>query len=167
VLRHGLDTLAQYGFQAVQYIVADRIGGNNDWDTPMGEVSEPLMDRGQLWEWLAAGHLIGSHTLSHARLTEVTPAQAREEINASKKKLEDLLGRPVVHFCYPYGACNERVRDLVIEAGYRSACTTKFGLNGAATGPFELHRIQARYRSWGLRTLQQRLQGWATRPATA
>ncbi|MDR3415483.1 MAG: polysaccharide deacetylase family protein [Nevskia sp.] len=157
VLRYGLEPLAEQGFQAVQYVVADRIGGGNEWDLPLGEAYEPLMDHAQLREWLAAGHVIGSHTLSHARLTEVTPAQAREEIAASKKKLEDLLGVPVAHFCYPYGAWNERVRDLVIEAGYRTACTTQFGLNDAATSPFELRRIQARYRSWGLRSLRERL----------
>ena len=49
------------------------------------------------------------------------------------------------------------MRDLVIEAGYRSATTTEFGLNQAATPPFELRRIMARYQSWGLKGLRQRL----------
>jgi peptidoglycan/xylan/chitin deacetylase (PgdA/CDA1 family) len=159
VLQHGLDPLHEHGFQALQYLVADRLGGGNDWDLPAGEAYEPLMDRAQVGEWLAAGHLIGSHTLSHARLPELNLQQAREEIGASKKKLEDLFGVPVQHFCYPYGGWNERVRDLVIEAGYRTATTTDFGLNQAATSPFELRRIMARYPSWGLRSLRQRLFG--------
>lgn len=159
VLRYGLKPLAKHGFQALQYIVADNIGGGNDWDVSEGEVREPLMDLAQIREWLAAGHLIGSHTLSHAKLPQLSPAQAREEIAASKKKLEDLLGVPIVHFCYPYGFWNERVRDLVIEAGYRTATTTGFGLNDAGTSPFELRRIMARYQSWGLRGLRQRLFG--------
>jgi peptidoglycan/xylan/chitin deacetylase (PgdA/CDA1 family) len=159
VLRDGLKPLADHGFQALQYIVADHIGRGNDWDLPEGEAYEPLMDAGQLREWLAAGHLIGSHTRSHAKLPEISPEQAREEITSSKKKLEDLFGVPVTHFCYPYGFWNERVRDLVIEAGYRTATTTRFGLNDSATSPFELLRIQARYQSWGLRGLRQRLLG--------
>ncbi|HZR35814.1 MAG TPA: polysaccharide deacetylase family protein [Nevskia sp.] len=159
VLRHGLGPLHDHGFQALQYIVADKIGGGNDWDLPAGEAYEPLMDAAQLREWLAAGHLIGSHTCSHAHLPEIRLEQAREEIVASKKKLEDLFGVPVTHFCYPYGQWNERIRDLVIEAGYRTATTTRFGLNQAATSPFELLRIQARYQSWGLRSLRQRLFG--------
>ena len=159
VLRHGLKPLADNGFQALQYIVADNIGGANDWDTAWGEASEPLMDLGQLREWLAAGHLIGSHTRSHAKLPQIPEAQAREEIVASKKKLEDLFGVEVKHFCYPYGFWNERVRDLVAEAGYQTATTTQFGLNDAATPPLELRRIMARYASWGLRGLRQRLFG--------
>lgn len=159
VLRHGLKPLADQKFQALQYIVADRIGRGNEWDLPEGEAFEPLMDVGQLREWIAAGHLIGSHTSSHAWLPKCTLAQAREEIVSSKKKLEDLFGVAVTHFCYPYGFWNERVRDLVIEAGYHSATTTRFGLNGPATSPFELLRIQARYQSWGLRGLRQRLFG--------
>jgi len=159
VLRHGLGPLREHGFQALQYIVADNIGGGNDWDLPAGEAYEPLMDAAQLREWLAAGHLIGSHTRSHAHLPQISLEQAREEIVASKKKLEDLFGIPVTHFCYPYGQWNERIRDLVIEAGYHTATTTQFGLNQAATSPFELLRIQARYQSWGLRSLRQRLFG--------
>jgi peptidoglycan/xylan/chitin deacetylase (PgdA/CDA1 family) len=159
VLRYGLAPLAEHGFQAIQYIVADGLGGGNDWDIAHGEAYERLMDKAQIREWLVAGHRIGSHTLSHARLPELSPEKAREEIGASKKKLEDLFGVPVLHFCYPYGFWNERVRDLVIEAGYHTACTTRFGLNTAATPPFELLRIQARYQSWGLRGLRQRLFG--------
>ena len=159
VLRYGLKPLADHGFQAMQYIVADSLGGGNDWDVAEGEVYEKLMDAGQIREWLAAGHRIGSHTLSHAKLPQISLEKAREEIVASKKKLEDTFGVPVHHFCYPYGFWNERVRDLVIEAGYRSACTTEFGLNQATTPPFELRRIQARYQSWGLKGLRQRLFG--------
>lgn len=159
VLEHSLKPLAQHGFQALQYIVADHLGGGNDWDVAEGEVYEKLMDQAQLREWIAAGHLIGSHTCSHAKLDQIPLSQAREEIVASKKKLEDLFGVAVTHFCYPYGFYNEHVRDLVIEAGYRSATTTRFGLNGPATSPFELLRIQARYQSWGLRGLRQRLLG--------
>lgn len=159
VLEQALAPLAEQGFSAMQYVVADAIGGRNDWDLALGEAPERLMDLAQLRAWLAAGHRIGSHGLSHARLTELPAAAAREEIVASRKKLEDWFGVPVLHFCYPYGAWNPRVRDLVAAAGYRSACTTAFGLNIAATPPLELSRIQARHRSWGLKALRQRLLG--------
>lgn len=152
VLEHGLRPLAEHGFRAIQYVVAGAIGGGNDWDVALGEAPERLMDRAQLRAWLDAGHWIGSHTLSHARLTQLAPAAAREEIGASRKKLEDLFGIPVHHFCYPYGDWNARVRDLVAEAGYRTACTTDFGLNTRDTPPLELRRIQARYRSRSLKS---------------
>jgi peptidoglycan/xylan/chitin deacetylase (PgdA/CDA1 family) len=153
VLENALEPLAQNGFRAIQFLVANCLGKRNEWDVREGDVPEPVMDALQVRAWLAAGHAIGSHTLSHSRLPRLSLRDAQEEINASKKRLEDQFGVPVEHFCYPYGDWNEAVRDLVIEAGYRTACTTQFGVNSAATSPFALHRITARYPSRSLKTL--------------
>jgi peptidoglycan/xylan/chitin deacetylase (PgdA/CDA1 family) len=157
VVRWGLPVLARYGFRAMQYLVADQLGGTNAWDLSLGEASERLMDVGEVREWLQAGQWIGSHGLSHARLTEVSASRAREEISASKKRLEDTFGIPIDDFCYPYGSWSRSLADSVQEAGYRTACTTEFGINQPGADPFCLHRIQARYRSWGLRGIRQRL----------
>ncbi len=156
VLRHGLPPLARHGFRAIEYLVADRLGGFNEWEAQEGEVREALMDAAQVKDWLAAGHDIGSHTLTHPHLTRVSPSRAREEIFTSKKKLEDTFGVPVRHFCHPYGDWNAAVRDLVVAAGYETACTTEFGVNGAATTPFEIRRITARHQSLSLKALQAR-----------
>jgi len=159
VLRFGLTALADNGFRAIQYVVADRLGKYNDWDVALGEVSEPLMDKAQLREWLSAGHDIGSHTLAHPYLTRVSRAEAKEEIVASRKRLEDLFGRLIEHFCYPFGDWNDPIRDLVVEAGYRTACTTDTGLNRASDSLFTLKRFTARYPSRNLRAIWSRLAG--------
>jgi peptidoglycan/xylan/chitin deacetylase (PgdA/CDA1 family) len=159
VLRLGLKPLAANGFKAIQFVVADRLGKHNDWDVALGEAPEPLMDKEQLHDWLAAGHDIGSHTLSHPYLTRVPLAQAQEEIVASRKRLEDLFGRRIEHFCYPYGDWNEAVRDLVVAAGYKTACTTDTGINRAGDSLFSLKRFTARYPSRSLRALWSRLVG--------
>jgi peptidoglycan/xylan/chitin deacetylase (PgdA/CDA1 family) len=145
VHHHGLVPLAQNGFHAVQFLVAGLIGKTNEWDLAKGEVREPLMNESQIRDWLAAGHSIGSHTLTHPYLTRITSASAREQINSSKKRLEDQFGVPVFHFCYPFGDWNEPVRDYVREAGYYTACTTDIGVNTANNSPFALKRITARY----------------------
>ncbi len=156
-LKHGLAPLAGHGFRAIEYLVADRIGGVNDWEQREGEAPEKLMDAVQVREWLAAGHEIGAHTLTHPRLSQISLEQAREEIAASKKKLEDLFSVPVRHFCYPYGDWNNAVRDLVMAAGYETATTTAIGVNTSATPPFELKRFMARYRSLNWKSLKERL----------
>ena len=152
VWEHGLEPLAQYGFRAIQFLVVDLLGKSNDWEQTLGEVPEPLMDAVQVREWIAAGHEVGSHSLTHPYLTRLSLACAREEISASKKKLEDFFGVAVEHFCYPYGDWNPQVRDLVSEVGYRTACTTDFGVNNSDVSRFELKRITARYRSRNLKT---------------
>ena len=171
VLRHGLEPLAQTGFKAIQFLVAERLGKYNDWDVPLGEAAEPMMDIPQVRQWLAAGHDIGSHTLTHPFLTQLPTPQAKEEIVASRKRLEDLFARPIEHFCYPYGDWNERVRDLVMEAGYRTACTTDAGFNTEKNSPFELKRFTARYPSRNLKAiwarLRQRVAGLAPAPVRA
>jgi peptidoglycan/xylan/chitin deacetylase (PgdA/CDA1 family) len=161
VLRHGLEPLADTRFKAIQFLVADLLGKYNEWDVPLGEAPEPMMNEDQVREWLAAGHHIGSHTLSHPFLTKVPRQAAREEITASRKKLEDLFGRPIEHFCYPYGDWNEKVRDVVVEAGYQTACTTDIGINTATDSPFSLRRFTARYPTRTFKAVWSRLVGGA------
>lgn len=159
VLRYGLEPLARTQLRAVQFLVADLIGKTNEWEQRMGEAKEKLMDAAQIREWLAAGHEIGAHTLTHPYLTKVSLAEAREEIGASKRKLEDLFGVPIRHFCYPFGDWNPAVRDLVAEAGYATACTVDFGINDVTASPFGLRRITARYRTRNWKTLKDWIQG--------
>jgi peptidoglycan/xylan/chitin deacetylase (PgdA/CDA1 family) len=141
VFDHALDVLARHRFHAVQFVVSDLIGDRNQWMIARGDIPEPLMDRSQIREWLAAGHQIGSHSATHAKLRRSPPAKAREEIIGSKKRLEDLFGVPVNHFSYPFGEYNDAVRDVVAEAGYQTACTMKFGVNTPETPRHELRRI--------------------------
>jgi len=160
VLEHALDPLRENQFTAIQFIVAGRIGLQNEWDLANGERPEPLMDTGEIREWLAAGHEIGSHSLTHPFLTRLAVAEAREEICASKKRLEDLFGKPVRDFCYPYGDWNETVRDVVSEAGYQTACTTEFGVNRSGESPLTLKRLTARYPSRNWKNFKQLCRGW-------
>ena len=89
------------------------------------------------------------HTVAYG----LTVRDAREEIITSKKKLEDTFGVAVDHFCYPYGDFSPGVRDLVREAGYRSACTTLYGINTPETPAFELCRLAVRHPTRTLKTL--------------
>lgn len=159
VLSYGLEPLARNGFRAIEFLVPGLLGKVNEWEVKQGEAPERLMDGAQVREWLAAGHEIGSHTVTHPHLTQIGRAQAREEIFASRKRLEDEFGAPVRHFCYPYGDWNPAVRDLVREAGYETACTTELGVNTAETPAYELKRITARHRSVSFKAIRARLRG--------
>lgn len=160
VLRYGLEPLRENGFRAIQFLVADKLGKTNDWETCEGEAEEPLMNFSQINEWIAAGNEIGSHTLTHPKLTQISRDQAREEIVASKKRLEDAFGFPIRHFCYPYGDFNNSIEEIVKEAGYATACTTNPGMNGASTEPYRLKRLMARHATRKWSQIRQR---WALR----
>jgi len=141
VLENGLPVLQQHGFGAIQFLVAGLPGGRNEWDVRKGDVAERLMTVEEVRRWLAAGMEVGSHSMTHRNLRHLEESEAREEIAGSKKKLEDTYAVPIRHFSYPYGSWNERVRDLVQEAGYETACTMDFGVNGPETPPTALKRI--------------------------
>lgn len=68
---------------------------------------------------------VGAHSMTHPRLTRLTPRAAGEEIRRSKAWLEDVLQHPVVSFCYPYGDFNQATARTVERAGFRYARTTK------------------------------------------
>lgn len=157
VLRKGSSEMAKYGFKGIQYLVADQIGGFNEWDVQQGEVRDDMMTEAEVREWLAQGHEIGSHTVSHPRLTKISRDKAKEEIFASKARLEDRFGVPIRHFCYPYGAWNTAVRDLAGEAGYETATTTDPGLASRVPDPLALPRIGARYPKRSARLFLQAL----------
>jgi len=139
VFNHAMEPLHAHGFQAIQFLVSGFLGKTSAWD---GE-PEPLMDKAQIKDWLQAGHTIGAHTVNHVHLTQVSEIVAREEIQASRKKLEDEFGVTIQHFCYPYGDWNRKTADLVAEAGYLTASTTEFGVNITGTDSFALKRIHA------------------------
>ncbi len=160
VFRYGLPHLVNEGFCAIQFIVVNLIGKTNEWDVAEGEAMERLMDEGQIREWLQEGQMIGSHTLSHPWLSKIDGNLAREEIYASKARLEDKFGVAVEHFCYPYGDWAPAVVEHVRSAGYKTACTVMNGINLPETPKHTLRRFTARYPSRNLKAWWNRLRGW-------
>ena len=80
------------------------------------------------WSMLRAmqegGFTVGSHTRTHALLTNESNEDIREEAAGSRATLEQHLGRPVEHFAYPDGRCDTRAVAAIAAAGYRFAYTT-------------------------------------------
>jgi peptidoglycan/xylan/chitin deacetylase (PgdA/CDA1 family) len=141
VLEHALPALKRFGIPATLFALPRRVGRSNDWMRGRGLPRRPLLSAHQLRALAGEGFTIGSHSCTHVRLPEVPPDVARTEITASKAELEAMLGREVRHFAYPYGACNDVVREMVITAGYRSACSTRSGFNRQGEDLFQLRRI--------------------------
>jgi peptidoglycan/xylan/chitin deacetylase (PgdA/CDA1 family) len=141
VLEHAAPMLAERGIPATLFAVSDRLGGSNDWMASRGFPERPLLTAAQLRQLKKMGFTIGSHTRTHARLIELDTERARDEVVASKARLEDALGSEVRYFAYPYGLVNETVRSMVTESGYRGACATIPGFNRVGQDPYMLRRI--------------------------
>lgn len=68
---------------------------------------------------------IGAHTMTHPSLTKISEKEAFQEIKDSKVFLEKLTNKEIKMFCYPKGLYNEKVKNLVGEAGFIGARTIK------------------------------------------
>ena len=86
---------------------------------------------------------IESHSVTHPILTKIGDDELAYELRTSKKRLEDILGRRVDHFCYPNGTLDKNVRSAARDAGYVSAVTTAYGFNDLHTNPLSMNRIDA------------------------
>lgn len=91
---------------------------------------------------LARNELIhfGAHSETHEILTNCTEEQARREIVGSHDKLRERVGYALL-FAYPNGNYNLQVKNLVRDAGFRAAVTTRHGTNARNADPYELQRI--------------------------
>lgn len=73
---------------------------------------------------------IGSHCMTHERLSSMNDIDSYREIHDGKRLLEAWLGTGIHHLSYPFGvaaACGPREFVAAKEAGFRTAVTTRRG----------------------------------------
>jgi peptidoglycan/xylan/chitin deacetylase (PgdA/CDA1 family) len=126
------DILKRYGFKATFFITVD-------------DVSK---DRYMSWEQLSVlyknGHLIQSHTMTHAMLGECEENQITYELEASKKVIEDKIGSPVKYLSLPYGSLNERVIKIAKQIGYKAIFTSSYNEGNSDGELYQFGRIQVK-----------------------
>lgn len=118
-----------------------------------------IMTSAQVKSLAAAGHEIGSHTMTHPLLPQCDDKTLAGEIDKSRKTLADLCGQEVEGICYPNGDSDERVHRQVVETGYGYATSLRPGANEPST--FDILQI----RRWFIS--QDRLAGSSGRPSDA
>lgn len=101
---------------------------------------EELMDWAAVERLVAAGHVIGSHTLDHLRLTALSADQRAEQIGGSAEVLATRLGKVPAWFAYTFGDVDSIDAPALAEIGrYHRFCRSGVrGDNDAATPPLAL-----------------------------
>jgi peptidoglycan/xylan/chitin deacetylase (PgdA/CDA1 family) len=85
----------------------------------------------------------GSHALAPEPLVNIKPeSELRRQIFDSKKLLEEKLNSSVSGFSYPEGLFNQRIKELVMQAGYKFAVATNPGKSIANNDIFALKRLR-------------------------
>ena len=88
-----------------------------------------------------AGFEFGAHTDTHPILPNLEDERAQQyEVAQSKRRIEEELQNPVLHFCYPNGDFNAATVSAVKQAGFQTATTVLSGYDSLSTDPLLLKR---------------------------
>jgi peptidoglycan/xylan/chitin deacetylase (PgdA/CDA1 family) len=118
-LLNAAPVLLRCGFPATLFIPTDLLGGTAVWDT--FDKSKRLMDWDGVLEAHRLGFGIGSHTRSHARLTECDAAALESELRGSLDSIRGRLPNSVPLLSYPGGYATSREMKAAKQAGYVGA----------------------------------------------
>lgn len=95
---------------------------------------------------LAGGMEIGAHTVNHADLGACSLTEAEREISGSVRDLEQMTGRPVALFSFPFGR-RAHIRDELRQAVAAAGCACMFsafgGMVDATTDVYAIPRFGA------------------------
>lgn len=109
--------LDKYGIPATFFVMGTA------WN---GDGVHTYMRPRDLQDLYLRGHEIGSHTVTHRNLVNLSATNSGEcdnEVNQSKDQLQEVINDEVPSFCFPNGAYNQKVIQRVIDAGYTSGST--------------------------------------------
>lgn len=85
----------------------------------------------------------GSHALGPEPLVNIeSETELRRQIFGSKLALEKKLGNEVTSFSYPEGRFTDKIRQLVVDAGYKVAVATNPGKGFSSNDAFALKRLR-------------------------
>jgi peptidoglycan/xylan/chitin deacetylase (PgdA/CDA1 family) len=104
---------------------------------------------------------IGAHTATHPVLSMLPLAEQKAEMRTGKERLEQVIGRPVTSFAYPYGALSDYKAETVKaaqELGFDCACSTFANVITGGRDRYQLPRFAVR--DWDGDELQRHLQAW-------
>lgn len=103
-VRDILDVLSEYGIPGTFFL-------NGEWVDANPEL---------LLRMVREGHEIANHTYSHARLTYLGLDEIEAEIMDTENSIIKITGKGTNYFRPPYGAYNEKVKEVVEGLGFQA-----------------------------------------------
>jgi peptidoglycan/xylan/chitin deacetylase (PgdA/CDA1 family) len=123
--------LAEHGFPAAFFVCLLNIKSESRWP--------------ELRQMLASGHELGSHTITHRYLSDLSALELEHELSASKRIIEDKTGQRVRYLAPPGGRYDAAVTRAARRLGYEALLTTRVGVNDHTADAMALKRWSVRY----------------------
>ena len=105
----GATEMKKYGFKGVFFIMTVSINRPG------------YMSKEQIKKLSDDGHVIAAHTWDHHMVTKYSGDDWNTQLVKPKAKLEDIIGKPVTDFAYPFGLWNTAAIPELKKSGYKMA----------------------------------------------
>ena len=102
-------TLAQYGFKAMYFVMTVSLGRPH------------YMSKAQVKQLSDEGNVIGSHTWDHHNVKKYQGQDWVTQIDKPTKTLEDITGKKINYFAYPFGLWNPQAFPELKKRGFVAA----------------------------------------------
>lgn len=122
VAEHAVPVLARLGLPATIFAPTSWLGEPAGWAMESAhDQAERVMPAARLAALQSPLLRIGSHSLDHVQMADLSPREQLRQALDSRHALEDLCGTAIDEFAFPYGSLNPAALDAVRAAGYRRA----------------------------------------------
>jgi peptidoglycan/xylan/chitin deacetylase (PgdA/CDA1 family) len=129
VYDNALPILVAHHIPSTQYVISGSMQGDSEYVTA-AEVAD----------YVRSGQEVGSHTVTHPHLDQLTPAQVQTELTLSREQLTAVTapaGQPMVcDFAPPYGEATVPTSTMGVYTSARGS--QEIGYNGRGTNPYQI-----------------------------
>ncbi|RDV16466.1 polysaccharide deacetylase family protein [Pontibacter diazotrophicus] len=135
--------LEKYGFKGVFFVMTVSLGRPR------------YMSRAQVKDLSDRGHSIGSHTWDHQNVKKLKSEDWITQVEKPSKVLEEIIGKPVTYFAYPFGLWNKEAITELQSLGITAA----FQLANSLDEEKPLYTVRRNIASgyWGAETLHKKM----------
>lgn len=124
VRENAVPALERHGIPATIFVPTGYLGRQPGWKMETtGDREETVMSGDEIAGLPKDLIAIGSHTIDHPHLTQLSDAEVVDQLTRSRATLEALLGRTIDTLAFPYGDHDARVVERARAAGYRFVYT--------------------------------------------
>jgi peptidoglycan/xylan/chitin deacetylase (PgdA/CDA1 family) len=136
---YAFPVLKEYKIPAAIFIIIDEVGR-----LVKDKSGDDRLSWGQIRQMRDSGLInFGSHAMGPEPLTKISSdEELKRQVFLSKRILEEQLGVAAYSFSYPEGRFDAKIRQLVINAGYKIAVATKPGRSYPRNDIFALRRLR-------------------------
>jgi peptidoglycan/xylan/chitin deacetylase (PgdA/CDA1 family) len=149
-----MEVSAALDVPVIIYLQTDYIGLKPENESDLKRIKDNLPQNPKLLSFLdwdeckrMTSHKIsfGSHTMSHINLWKLDQTKLREELQGSKKIIEEKLQAECLDFACPWGIVLQdfdpvKTTPIAKELGYRSFASTNRGRNNSASDLYQIKR---------------------------